>query len=63
MAEIGYGIAVKVLELRGSRTFQEISSAWGFKGDLKKIGRRVLAIKAVLIDVEEKQASNDRLRT
>ncbi|XP_065616174.1 disease resistance protein RGA2-like [Quercus suber] len=63
MAEIGYGIAVKVLELLGSRTFQEISSAWGFKGDLKKIGRRVLAIKAVLIDAEEKQASNERLRT
>ncbi|KAM4080172.1 hypothetical protein ACB094_09G171900 [Castanea mollissima] len=63
MAEIGYGIAVKVLELVKSRTFQEISSAWGFKGDLKKIGRRVLAIKAVLIDAEEKQASNERLRT
>ncbi|KAM3691142.1 hypothetical protein ACJW31_09G173100 [Castanea mollissima] len=63
MAEIGYGIAVKVLELLGSRTFQEISSAWGFKGDLKKIGRRVLAIKAILIDAEEKQASNERLRT
>ncbi|XP_030925534.1 putative disease resistance protein RGA4 isoform X2 [Quercus lobata] len=63
MAEIGYGIAVKVLELLGSRTFQEISSAWGFKGDLKKIGRRVLAIKAVLIDAEEKQASNEKLRT
>ncbi|KAM3691148.1 hypothetical protein ACJW31_09G173600 [Castanea mollissima] len=63
MAEIGYGIAVKVLELLGSRTIQEISSAWGFKGDLKKIGRRVLAIKAVLIDAEEKQASNEKLRT
>ncbi|KAL4607891.1 hypothetical protein ACB092_09G208400 [Castanea dentata] len=63
MAEIGYGIAVKVLELLGSRTFQEISSAWGFKGDLKKIGRRVLAIKVVLIDADEKQASNERLRT
>ena len=63
MAEIGYGIAVKVLQLLGSRTFQEISSAWGFKGDLKRIGRRVLAIKAVLFDAEEKQASNERLRT
>ncbi|KAM3691143.1 hypothetical protein ACJW31_09G173200 [Castanea mollissima] len=63
MAEIGYGIAVKVLELLGSRIFQEISSAWGFKGDLEKIGRRVLAIKAVLIDAEEKQASDERLRT
>uniref|UniRef100_A0A7N2M2K2 Uncharacterized protein n=1 Tax=Quercus lobata TaxID=97700 RepID=A0A7N2M2K2_QUELO len=63
MAEIGYGITVKVLELLGSRTFQEISSAWGFKGDLKRIGRRVLAIKAVLFDAEEKQVSNERLRT
>ena len=63
MVQIGYGIAVKVLQLLGSRTFQEISSAWGFKGDLKRIGRRVLAIKAVLFDAEEKQASNERLRT
>ncbi|KAL4606111.1 hypothetical protein ACB092_09G079300 [Castanea dentata] len=61
MAEIGYGIAVKVLELLGSRTFQEISSAWGVKSDLTKLEGTVEAIKAVLLDAEEKQASDQRL--
>ncbi|XP_030926878.1 disease resistance protein RGA2-like isoform X2 [Quercus lobata] len=61
MAEIGYGIAVKVLELLRSVTFQEISSAWGVKSDLTKLERTVKAIKAVLLDAEEKQASDHRL--
>nr|XP_023902096.1 putative disease resistance protein RGA1 [Quercus suber] len=63
MAEIAYSIAGKVLEQLGSRTFQEISSAWGVRSDLKKLEHTVLAIKAVLCDVEEKQASDQRLRT
>ena len=61
MAEIGYGIAVKVLELLGSVTFQENSSAWGVKSDLTKLERTVKAIKAVLLDAEEKQASDHGL--
>ncbi|XP_050258422.1 disease resistance protein RGA2-like [Quercus robur] len=61
MAEFGYGIVVKVLELLGSVTFQEISSAWGIKSDLTKLERTIKAIKAVLLDVEEKQASDHRL--
>ena len=61
MAEIGYGIAVKVLKLLGLVTFQEISSAWGVKSDLTKLERTVKAIKAVLLDAEEKQASDHRL--
>ena len=61
MAEIGYGIAVKVLELLGSVTFQEISSAWGVKSALTKLERTVKAIKAVLLDAEEEQASDHRL--
>nr|XP_023873046.1 putative disease resistance protein RGA1 [Quercus suber] len=61
MAEIGYGIAVKVLELLGSRTFQDISSAWGVKSDLTKLEGTVEAIKAVLLDAEKKQASDRRL--
>nr|XP_023888387.1 disease resistance protein RGA2-like [Quercus suber] len=61
MAEIGYGVAVKVLELLGSVTFQEISSVWGVKSDLTKLERTVKAIKAVLLDAEEKQASDHRL--
>ena len=55
MAEIGYGITVKVLELIGSVTFQEINSACGVKSDLTKLERTVKAIKAVLLDAEERQ--------
>ena len=41
MAEIGYGIAVKVLELLGSVIYQELSSAWGVRSDLTKLERTV----------------------
>ncbi|XP_030927376.1 putative disease resistance protein RGA4 [Quercus lobata] len=61
MAEIGYGIAVKVLELLGSVTYEELSSAWGVRSDLTKLEGTVKAIKAVLLDAEEKQASDHRL--
>ena len=61
MAKLAYGIAVKVLEQLGSRTFQEISSAWGIRSDLKKLELTVATIKAVLLDAEEKQASDRRL--
>ncbi|XP_050242527.1 putative disease resistance protein RGA3 [Quercus robur] len=63
MAEVAYGIAGKVLEQLGSRTFQEISSAWGVRSDLKKLEHTVSAIKAVLCDAEERQASDQSLRT
>ena len=61
MAEIGYGIAVKVLELLGSVTYQELSSAWGVRSDLTKLERTVKTIEAVLLDAEEKQARDHRL--
>uniref|UniRef100_A0A7N2M0G3 Uncharacterized protein n=1 Tax=Quercus lobata TaxID=97700 RepID=A0A7N2M0G3_QUELO len=61
MAEIGYGIAVKVLELLGSVIYQELSSAWGVRSDLTKLERTVKAIKAVLLDAKEKQARDHRL--
>ncbi len=63
MAEIAYGIAGKVLEQLGSFTYQEFCLAWGVQSDLKRLDSTVLAIKAVLIDAEEKQASDERLRT
>ena len=63
MAEIAYGLAIKVLEQLGSFTYQEFCLAWGIRSDLKKLEHTVLAIKAVLFDAEEKQASDARLRT
>ncbi|KAM3739060.1 hypothetical protein ACB098_09G177400 [Castanea mollissima] len=62
MAKLAYGIAVKVLEQLGSRTFRQISSALGVRRDLKKLELTVATIKAVLLDAEEKQASDHRLR-
>ena len=61
MAQIGYGVVVKVLELLGSLAYQELSSACGVRSDPKKIGRTVSAIKAVLLDAEEKQVNDYRL--
>ena len=61
MAEIAYGLAVKVLEQLGSSTYQEFCLAWGVWNDLKKLERTVLAIKAVLIVAKERQASDQRL--
>ena len=61
MAEIGYGVAVKVLELLGSVIYQELSSAWGVRSDLTKLERTVKTIEAVLLDAEEKQARDHRL--
>ena len=49
------------MELLGSLIYQELSSAWGVQSDLKKLECIVLAIKAVLLDAEEKQESDHRL--
>ncbi|KAM4121708.1 hypothetical protein ACB094_01G027000 [Castanea mollissima] len=62
MAEIANGVAGKVLEQLGSLLLQEINSAWGVQNDLIKLESTVSAIKAVLLDAEEKQASDHRLK-
>ena len=62
MAEIGYSIVGKVLEQLESRALQEISSAWGVQSDLKKLKLTLSAIKAVMKDAEQKQASDERLK-
>ena len=61
MAEIANVIAGKILEQLRSLINQELSSAWGVQSDLKKHESTVLAIKAILFDDEEKEASNHRL--
>ena len=61
MAETAYGVTVKLLGLLGSLTYQELSLAWGVRNDLTKLESTVSAIKAVLLDAEEKQASDHRL--
>ena len=53
-------IALKGRSL-GFLIYEELNSAWGVQSDLKKLECTVLAIKAVLLDVEEKQESDHRL--
>ena len=62
MAEICYSIVGKVLEQLESRALQEISSAWGVQSDLKKLKLTLSAIKAVIKDAQQKQASDERLK-
>ncbi|XP_030954854.1 putative disease resistance protein At1g50180 [Quercus lobata] len=61
MAQNAYYIAGKIVELLGSLIYEELSSTWGVQSDLKKLECTVLAIKAVLLDAEEKQESDHRL--
>uniref|UniRef100_A0A7N2M2G1 Uncharacterized protein n=1 Tax=Quercus lobata TaxID=97700 RepID=A0A7N2M2G1_QUELO len=51
----------KIVELLGSLIYEELSSAWGVQSDLKRLECTVLAMKAVLLDAEEKQESDHRL--
>ena len=61
MAENAYCIAGKIVELLRSLIYEELSSAWSVQSDLKMLECTVLAIKAVLLDAEEKQESDHRL--
>ena len=61
MAEIAHCLTGNVLQQLGSLIYQEVSSAWGVKSDLTKLERTVKAINAVLLDAEEKQASDHGL--
>ena len=59
MAEaIIYGVAKKMIEDLGSRTFQEIGSLWGIKHELENIKNTVSRIQAVLQDAAEQQNHN-----
>ena len=61
MAQNTYCIAGRIVELLGSLIYEELSSAWGVQSNLKKLECTVLAMKAVLLDAEEKQESDHRL--
>ncbi|KAF5472403.1 hypothetical protein F2P56_009124 [Juglans regia] len=62
MVDLAFGLAGKVLEKLGSFAYQELCLAWGLQTDLKKIERTISTIKIVLLDAEDKQASNLVLR-
>ncbi|KDP26046.1 hypothetical protein JCGZ_21079 [Jatropha curcas] len=57
-----FNVAEKVLEKVASTAYDEICFAWGLEGELKKLEDILSTVKAVLLDAEEKQATNRELR-
>ncbi|KAF2307923.1 hypothetical protein GH714_033394 [Hevea brasiliensis] len=62
LESFAFNVAEKVLEKVTSYAYQEICFAWGLQGELKKLEDILLTVKAVLLDAEEKQASDHQLR-
>ncbi|KAF2307983.1 hypothetical protein GH714_034069 [Hevea brasiliensis] len=62
LESFAFNVAQKVLEKLASKAYQEISIAWGVQGELKKLEDVLMTIKAVLLDAEEKQVSNNDVR-
>ncbi|KAJ9184875.1 hypothetical protein P3X46_004560 [Hevea brasiliensis] len=62
LESFAFNVAQKVLEKLASKAYQEISIAWGVQGELKKLEDVLMTVKAVLLDAEEKQVSNNDVR-
>jgi Leucine-rich repeat (LRR) protein len=58
MTELASGIAQKILEKLGSLVHEELRLVLVIKSELTELEGTVTTIKAVLLDAEEKQASN-----
>jgi hypothetical protein len=61
MAELASGIAGKILEKLASLAYEEFSLVWNVKSELRELELTMTTIQAVLLDAEEKQASNGLL--
>jgi hypothetical protein len=61
MTELAFSVAETVIEKLGSLAKQEISLAWNFASDLKKLQLIMSNVKAVLLNAEEKQAEMEGL--
>ncbi|XP_031278328.1 putative disease resistance protein RGA1 [Pistacia vera] len=55
-------LIVRLVEKLGTPVYQQISSVWGVKDELKKLQETLSSVKAVLLDAEEKQAQSHQLR-
>ncbi|KAF2307992.1 hypothetical protein GH714_034149 [Hevea brasiliensis] len=62
LESFAFSVAQKVLEKLASKACQEISIAWGVQGELKKLEDVLMTVKAVLLDAEEKQVTNNDVR-
>ncbi|KAL5576032.1 hypothetical protein UlMin_017731 [Ulmus minor] len=58
MPDFVFPLAQKVLEKLASSAYEEISLAWGLKGEIEKLQETMSTIKAVLLDAEERQTSD-----
>jgi hypothetical protein len=58
MAELAYALEEKILEKLGSLAYEEINLALHIKSELTELKRTMETIQAVLLDAEEKQATN-----
>ncbi|KAL5575084.1 hypothetical protein UlMin_016783 [Ulmus minor] len=62
MADFSFFLAQKVLEKLASSAYEEISLAWGLKEEIEKLQVTMSAIKAVLLDAEERQTNERAIR-
>ncbi|VVA34419.1 PREDICTED: putative disease resistance [Prunus dulcis] len=63
MAEgVLFNIAQGIIERLGSRAFEEIGLVWGVNDELQKLKLLVSQLRAVLLDAEQKQASNEAVK-
>ena len=58
---MAFSVAEKVIEKLGSLAFQEISLTRNIASDLKELQDTMSTVQAVLLDAEEKQATNHQL--
>ncbi|PON99791.1 hypothetical protein TorRG33x02_045560 [Trema orientale] len=61
-AGVLFDIAEKVLVMLASPALEEMKMLWGVKDEIRKLGNIISAIKAVLLDAEEKQATSHQVR-
>ncbi|KAL6314314.1 hypothetical protein AAG906_019012 [Vitis piasezkii] len=57
--QIPFGVVEHILTNLGSKAFQEIGSIYGVPKEITKLTTKLGAIKAVLLDAEEKQQQNN----
>nr|XP_023914355.1 putative disease resistance protein RGA3 [Quercus suber] len=59
MAEgVLFDVAARIIEKTGDLAVQELGLLWGVKNEIVRLGERVSTIKAVLLDAEKKEQTN-----
>ncbi|KAK4577325.1 hypothetical protein RGQ29_027730 [Quercus rubra] len=53
-----FDVAARIIEKTGDLAVQELGLLWGIKDEIVRLGERVSTIKAVLLDAEKKEQTN-----